>query len=80
MCFCVLATGQFDSEGAAQGVHLVGTRFPRHRGGRSCGSTGAVGRCSAAVFTVNEQLADLLGDGDVVHNNGQLRCVHWTLI
>lgn len=45
----------------------MGPGFTSHRG---CRGHNAVGHRSAAVFTVDEQLADLLGNGDVVHDDG----------
>lgn len=77
----LLACNQFDSERAAQGVHFKRSGFPGHRGiggrGAPCCSTG---RDPAAVFTVNEQLSDLLGHGNVVHHDRQLGCVHGALV
>lgn len=67
--WALLSCGQFDGERAAQGVHLKHSRFPGHcRGGG--GSSARNARCgSAAIFTMNEQLSDLLGHRNVVHHN-----------
>jgi len=65
----LLARGQLDGERAAQRVHLVRAGFAGHRGGAGVGPACSAGRGPAAVFTVNEQLSDLLGDRDVVDHD-----------
>lgn len=65
----LLACRQFDCERAAQRVHLVGSRFPGHWGVGGRGAGRAAAYSPAAVFTVDEELSNLLGYCNVVHHN-----------
>lgn len=76
----LLACGQFDGERAAQRVHFIHSRFPGHRGGGSCGCSCTVSCGPAAVFTVDEELSDLLGYGDVVYHDCEFSGIHWALV
>lgn len=76
----LLARGQLDGERAAEGVHLVTPGLSSHRGGGGRRPSRRAGRSPAAVFTVNEELSDLLGDRDVVDHDRQLGGVHGTLV
>lgn len=76
----LLACGQFNGEGAAQRVHLICARFPSHGRVGGCGPSCTVSCGPAAVFTVNEQLSNLLGYRNVVHYHCKLSCIHWALV
>lgn len=67
--WALLSCRQFDGERAAQWVHLKCSRFPSHCGGGGGSSARTTGCGPAAIFTVNEQLSDLLGYRNVVHHN-----------